>query len=76
MQRFADQAAIAWQNALRLEAQRQGGRLHETLERVVALAPTFHITGSREEVARAICEAALATFECSGPRCTAWRATG
>ncbi len=66
MQRFADQAAIAWQNALRVEARRQADTLRETLERVVALAPTFHITGTREEVAQAICEAAVNTFDCSG----------
>jgi serine phosphatase RsbU (regulator of sigma subunit) len=64
MQRFADQAAIAWQNALRAEAQRQADALHETLHRVVALAPSFHIAGTREEVAQASCEAALATFDC------------
>ena len=62
MQRFADQAAIAWHNALRLEAQQRADSLHKTLERVVNLAPTFHITGTREEVAKAICEAALTTF--------------
>jgi serine phosphatase RsbU (regulator of sigma subunit) len=66
MQRFADQAAIAWQSALRLEAQRKANELHRTLERVVRLAPTFHITGTPREVAKAICEAALATFQCSG----------
>jgi serine phosphatase RsbU (regulator of sigma subunit)/GAF domain-containing protein len=66
MQRFADQAAIAWQNSLRLEAQRQADELHKTLERVLKLAPTFHISGTRQMVANAICEAALATFECSG----------
>ena len=65
MQRFADQSAIAWQNALRAEAQRQADSLRETLDRVLALAPTFHITGSREEVAEAICEAALRTFDCT-----------
>jgi serine phosphatase RsbU (regulator of sigma subunit) len=65
MQRFADQGAIAWQNALRAEAQRQADALRETLDRVLALAPTFHITGSREEVAQAICEAALETFDCT-----------
>ena len=66
MQRFADQVAIAWYNALRLEAQQRADSLHRTLERVVKLAPTFHITGSRQAVARAICNAALATFQCSG----------
>jgi len=66
MQRFGDQAAIAWQNALRVEAQRQADHLHETLHRVVALAPTFHITGSSEEVAGAICQAALIAFDCDG----------
>lgn len=66
MQRFGDQAAIAWQNALRAEAQSRVDELYETLERVVALAPTFHITGSPEEVARAVCEAVLSTFECKG----------
>jgi serine phosphatase RsbU (regulator of sigma subunit) len=66
MQRFADQAAIAWQNALRAEARLQADALRETLERVVALAPSFHIMGTREEVARAICEAAVNTFDCSG----------
>jgi serine phosphatase RsbU (regulator of sigma subunit) len=65
MQRFADLAAIVWQNALREEAQRQADTLRETLDRVLALAPTFHITGSREEVAQAICEAALGTFDCT-----------
>ena len=65
MQRFADQAAIAWQNALLVEARRQADTLRETLDRVLALAPTFHITGSREEVAQAICEAALETFDCA-----------
>lgn len=65
MQRFADQAGIAWQGALRLEAQRQADTLRGTLDRVLALAPTFHITGSREEVAEAICEAALETFDCT-----------
>lgn len=66
MQRFADQAAIAWQNALRTEAQRRADALHETLERLVALTPTFHITGTSEEVARAACDAALVTFGSSG----------
>lgn len=66
MQRFGDQAAIAWQNALRAEAQSRVDKLYETLERVVALAPTFHITGPSEEVARAVCEAALSTFDCTG----------
>ncbi len=66
MQRFADQAAIAWQTALRTEAQRQADTLHATLERLVAMAPSFHITGSREEVAKAMCEAALVTFDCTG----------
>jgi serine phosphatase RsbU (regulator of sigma subunit) len=66
MQRFADQVAIAWHNALRLEAQRRADSLHRTLERVVKLAPTFHISGTREAVAKAICNAALATFQCSG----------
>lgn len=66
MQRFADQAAIAWQNALRAEAQRRADELYETLERVVTLAPSFHITGSPEELARAVCEAALGTFGCTG----------
>ncbi|MBN1321704.1 MAG: SpoIIE family protein phosphatase [Thermoleophilia bacterium] len=66
MQRFADQAAIAWQTVLKAEAQRQADTLHATLERLVALAPSFHITGTREEVARAICEAALVTFDCTG----------
>jgi serine phosphatase RsbU (regulator of sigma subunit) len=66
MQRFADQSGIAWQNVLRSEAQKRADALHETLERVVALAPTFHITGTREQVARAICEAAVVTFECRG----------
>jgi len=65
MQRFADQAAIAWQNALRMQAQRQADSLRETLDRVLALAPTFHITGTREKVAQAICEAALGTFDCT-----------
>jgi len=65
MQRFADQAGIAWQAALRVEAQRQADTLRETLDRVLALAPTFHITGSREEVAEAICDAALDTFDCT-----------
>jgi len=65
MQRFADQAGIAWQAALRVEAQRQADRLRETLDRVLALAPTFHITGSREDVAKAICDAALETFDCT-----------
>jgi serine phosphatase RsbU (regulator of sigma subunit) len=64
IQRFADQAAIAWQSALRLEAQRRADALNETLNRVVALAPSFHISGTKEEVARAICEAAVATFDC------------
>jgi serine phosphatase RsbU (regulator of sigma subunit) len=64
MQRFADQAAIAWQSALRLEAQSRADALNETLHRVVALAPSFHISGTKEEVARAICEAAVATFAC------------
>lgn len=66
MQRFGDQAAVAWQNALRAEAQRRADELYETLERVVTLAPTFHITGSPEELARAVCEAALGTFGCTG----------
>jgi serine phosphatase RsbU (regulator of sigma subunit) len=66
MQRFGDQAAIVWQNALRAAAQREADALHEILHRVVALAPTFHITGSSEEVAGAICEAALKAFDCSG----------
>lgn len=66
MQRFADQAAIAWQSALRAEAQRRVDELYDTLERVVTLAPSFHITGSPEEVAQAICEAALGTFGCTG----------
>lgn len=66
MQRFADQAAIAWQNALRAEAQRRADALNETLERLVTLAPSFHITGTREQVAQAICEAALVTFDCTG----------
>lgn len=66
MQRFGDQAGIAWQNALRAQAQKQADILHETLERVVALAPTFHITGTRQEVAKAICEAAVMTFGCKG----------
>ncbi|NLO28600.1 MAG: SpoIIE family protein phosphatase [Actinobacteria bacterium] len=66
MQRFTDQAAIAWQTVLRAEAQRQADKLHATLERLVAMAPSFHITGSREEVARAMCEAALVTFDCTG----------
>ena len=74
MQRFADQAGIAWQNALRLEAQRRADTLHETLERVVALAPTFHITGTREQVAKAICEAAVMTFECA--RASLYRVEG
>jgi len=74
VQRFGDQAGIAWQNALRLEAQRRADRLHETLVRVVALAPTFHITGTREEVAKAICEAALRTFECA--RASLYRVEG
>ncbi|MBN1630650.1 MAG: SpoIIE family protein phosphatase [Thermoleophilia bacterium] len=74
MQRFADQAGMAWQNALRLEAQRRADRLYETLERVVALAPTFHITGTREEVAEAICEAAVMTFECE--RASLYRVEG
>ena len=65
MQRFADQAAVAWQNALLVEARRQADRLRETLDQVLALAPTFHITGTREEVAQAICEAALETFDCT-----------
>ncbi len=65
MQRFADQAGIAWQAALRLEAQLQADTLRETLDRVLVLAPTFHITGTREEVAEAICEAALETFDCT-----------
>ena len=64
IQRFADQAAIAWQSALHLEAQRHADALNETLNRVVALAPSFHISGTKEEVARAICEAAVATFDC------------
>jgi serine phosphatase RsbU (regulator of sigma subunit) len=64
IQRFADQVAIAWQSALRLEAQRRADALNETLHRVVALAPSFHISGTKEEVARAICEAAVATFDC------------
>ena len=74
MQRFADQAAIAWQNALRLEAQRQADALHETLHRVVALAPSFHISGTKEQVARAICEAAVATFDCD--RASLYRCEG
>jgi serine phosphatase RsbU (regulator of sigma subunit) len=65
MQRFADQAAIAWQSALRAEAQERAESLRQTLDRVLAFAPTFHIRGTREEVARAICEAALATFDCA-----------
>ena len=56
---------IAWQAALRVEAQRQADTLRETLDRVLALAPTFHITGTREEVAEAICDAALETFDCT-----------
>jgi serine phosphatase RsbU (regulator of sigma subunit) len=66
MQRFADQAAIAWQNALRAEARLQADALHETLERLVALAPSFQTTGTREQMARAICDAAVSTFDCSG----------
>ncbi|MFH1834523.1 MAG: SpoIIE family protein phosphatase, partial [bacterium] len=65
MQRFADQAAIVWQNALREEAQHQADALRDTLDRVLDLAPTFHITGPREEVSRAICEAAMSTFDCT-----------
>ncbi len=65
MQRFADQAGIAWQGALRVEARRQADTLRKTLDRVLALAPTFHIRGSSEEVALAICEAALETFDCT-----------
>jgi serine phosphatase RsbU (regulator of sigma subunit) len=64
MQRFADQAAIAWQNALRVEAQEREQELRTTLDRVLALAPSFHISGAREKVAEAICEAAVATFTC------------
>jgi len=66
MQRFADQAAIAWQNALRMDAQRRADSLHTTLQKVLELAPTFHITGPSEQVAQAVCEAALATFGCTG----------
>lgn len=66
MLRFTDQAAIAWQNALRAQAQERADSLCGTLERVITLAPTFHISGSPEDVARAVCEAALSTFECSG----------
>ncbi len=66
MQRFADQVAIAWHNALRLEAQRRANRLRRTLDRVLRLAPTFHMSSSREVVAKAICRAALSTFGCSG----------
>jgi serine phosphatase RsbU (regulator of sigma subunit) len=66
MQHFADQVAIAWHNALRLEAQHRADDLHRILDRVVKLAPTFHITGPREAVAKAICRAALSTFGCSG----------
>ncbi|MBC7294046.1 MAG: SpoIIE family protein phosphatase, partial [Thermoleophilia bacterium] len=65
IQRFADQAAIAWQSALQYEAQREAEKLRDALDRVLALAPTFHITGSREAVADAICEAAVETFGCS-----------
>jgi serine phosphatase RsbU (regulator of sigma subunit) len=65
MQRFADQAALAWQGALRVEAQKRADDLRLTLDRVLALAPSFHISGSREEVAEAICEAAIVTFECT-----------
>jgi GAF domain-containing protein len=65
MRRFADQAAIAWEHALQAEAQARADALHQTMQRVVTFASTFHIRGSREEVAQAICEAALATFDCS-----------
>jgi serine phosphatase RsbU (regulator of sigma subunit) len=65
MQRFGDQATITWSNALRVEAQERAEELRATLDRVLALAPSFHIRGAREEVAEAICEAALATFECT-----------
>ena len=41
MQRFADQVAVAWHNALRLEAQRRANRLRRTLDRVLRLAPLF-----------------------------------
>ncbi len=66
MQRFADQTALAWHNALRIEAQHRANDLRKILERLVKLAPSFHITGTREKVAQAVCQAALATFECSG----------
>jgi len=65
MQRFADQAGIARQNALRVEAQRQAETLREALDRVLKVAPSFHITGTREEVANAICQAALGSFDCT-----------
>ncbi|MCX8032172.1 MAG: SpoIIE family protein phosphatase [Thermoleophilia bacterium] len=66
MQRFADQAAIAWESTLRQLAQKRADALYETLKLLVELAPSFHITGSREDVAQAACEAALATFGCTG----------
>ena len=66
MQRFADQAAIAWHNALRQEAQRRANRLRRVLDRVLRLAPSFHVSSNTEAVAKAICKAALATFGCSG----------
>ena len=65
MQRFADQTAIAWHNALRQQAQRRADELHRTLGRVIKLAPSFHTAGSTSAVATAICNAALASLGCS-----------
>ncbi len=65
IRRFGDQAAIAWEHALQQEAHRKAEFLHQTLQKVAAFAPTFHVRGSREEMARAICEAAIATFNCT-----------
>lgn len=66
MQRFGDQAAIAWQTAQLYEARENVMKLRDTLDRVLALAPTFHASTSREKVAEAICQAAMDTFDCSG----------
>lgn len=65
-QRFADQAALAVEQARRRVAQSEVEALNRTLQQMVDTDPLFRAGGTRHEVGEAICVAAVRIFGANG----------
>ena len=65
-QRFADQAGLALEQARYRIAQTEIATLNRTLQRMLQTDPLFRADGTLEDVAEAVCVAALDVFEASG----------